>query len=348
MPNKIKLNLNYKLNVKGTFDILFFILGGVILSAFAIYEKASILNLFMLLITLAVLYIVQYFMTRTWIEKSISSMLYKQIDSTTDKTSAVLNLINNQKTALNKHINETTNCLSAVENIKKLNKQTKDIVKSVNDKAQTTLECSCKGKDALTLTSDKMFSLKQKMQIVAELTLDLQNNLQQIKNSLILVEDIAEQTNMLALNATVEAARAGEHGKGFAVVASEIRKLADESKQATSKISAVLNDIQSSASTSVLATEESSKEVEMVMKCSKETLSMANTISQMINEISQPIEQIDLFAENQNDFSTQVETKLTNFSLAMNDFLGSIEESVVELNTLNNMSTNFKENILNE
>lgn len=348
MPNKIKLNLNYKLNVKGTFDILFFIIGGVILTAFAAYERTSTLNLVMLTFTLSVLYIVQYYMTRNWIEKSISSLVYKQIDSTTDKTSSVLNLINTQKAILNRHISEASNCITTLENIKKLNTQTKEIIKSVNDKAQTTIECSNKGQEAISLTSDKMFSLKQKMQIVAELTLDLQTNLQNIKNSLAFIEDITEQTNMLALNATVEAARAGEHGKGFAVVATEIRKLADESKQAAGKISVALNDIQNSTSTSVLATEESSKEVELVMKQSKDTLTAANTMAQMLNEISQPIEQLNSFAENQSSFSTQIETRLNEFSVALNSFLESMEEGIVALNTINSISTNFKENILNE
>ena len=62
------------------------------------------------------------------------------------------------------------------------------------------------------------------------------STLQQIKNNLSVVEDIAEQTNMLALNASVEAARAGEHGKGFAIVAGEIRKLSEEAKETTAKI----------------------------------------------------------------------------------------------------------------
>ena len=77
-----------------------------------------------------------------------------------------------------------------------------------------------------------------------------------------IIQNIAEQTNMLALNATVEAARAGEHGKGFAVVASEIRKLADESKQAITKITSLTSNIQYTTNSTVMATEEGSKEIE--------------------------------------------------------------------------------------
>lgn len=348
MPSKIKLNLSNKLNIKCLFDILFFLLSGLILCAFAFFEKASVLNLFMLLFTLTVLYIVQYFMTKNWTEKSLSLLVFKQINSTTDKTNALLNIITNQKNVLSKHLNETSSCFITIENIKNLSKQTKEIVKSVSDKTQSTLERSYKEKESLSLTSDKMFNLKQKMQIIAELILDLSSNLQQIKNTIVIVEDIAEQTNMLALNAAVEAARAGEHGKGFAVVASEIRKLADESKQATSKIALMLNDIQSSASTSVLATEEGSKEVEMVMKSSKETLCAINNMTQFINEIAQPIEQISSYSENQNSFSNQISASLTEFSKWLNSFSETIDESMNALNSLNNISSNFKENILDE
>ena len=107
-----------------------------------------------------------------------------------------------------------------------------------------------------------MLTLKQKVQIIAELILELSDYIQQIGNTVGIVEDIAEQTNMLALNAAVEAARAGEHGKGFAVVAGEIRKLADESKQATTKISSLINEIEQATNSTVMATEEGTKEIE--------------------------------------------------------------------------------------
>ena len=186
------------------------------------------------------------------------------------------------------------------------------------------------------------------MQIVAEMILDLTNTLQQVKNSLAVVEDITEQTNMLALNASVEAARAGEHGKGFAIVASEIRKLSEESKEATNKIANMLTNIQNSASTSVLATEESNKEVDVVIKASKETLSTLNEISQLVNEISKPIEQINSYADSQSNHSAQIYSSLNEISTWLNTFLDTVDESVEEINSLNSMSTTLKENILDE
>ena len=90
-------------------------------------------------------------------------------------------------------------------------------------------------------TQKNLNLLKEQIQTVSELVLQLSEYNRQILLNVSIIENIAEQTNMLALNATVEAARAGEHGKGFAVVASEIRKLADEVKQSTGKISSLAN-----------------------------------------------------------------------------------------------------------
>ena len=140
------------------------------------------------------------------------------------------------------------------------------------------------------MNAEKIQVLRQKVQMIAELILELSEHTQQIGNSISVVDDIAEQTNMLALNAAVEAARAGEHGKGFAVVAGEIRKLADESKQAITKISSLTSNIQYTTNSTVMATEEGSKEIESVVKDIDSVSSGSETLMNQISSIFESLE----------------------------------------------------------
>ena len=80
------------------------------------------------------------------------------------------------------------------------------------------------------------------------------------------VADIAEQSNLLAVNAAIEAAKAGEQGKGFAVVAQEVKSLAEQSKQATGQVRSILSDIQKGINTAVMLTERGSKASEAGVK----------------------------------------------------------------------------------
>ena len=239
-----------------------------------------------------------------------------------------MNKINTTKDL--EHMSDANQQATAIESIRHLSGQTKELVKSLSEKAQITLDCSNKEKECMNINSDKIQNLKQKMQTVAELTLDLSNTLQQIKNNLAVVEDISEQTNMLALNAAVEAARAGEHGKGFAVVAGEIRKLADESKQATNKISSLINEVQNVTNSTVMATEEGSKEIEIAVKNSNTINTNLEEIVNIIKSISENVYRIT--TDTQTIFSSEFNSTILEFNDEISNFLKSLEVSTEQLN----------------
>ncbi len=120
---------------------------------------------------------------------------------------------------------------------------------------------SKKGKKAIDDVLEGMQHIKEEMDLLDDSIMKLSEQTQSIGDIISSVHDIADQSNLLSVNASIEAAKAGEMGKGFSVVAQEIKSLADQSKESTNHIKIILNDIQKAAGLSVMATERGGKAV---------------------------------------------------------------------------------------
>ena len=163
------------------------------------------------------------------------------------------------------------------------------------------------------------------------------NRSEQIGDIVETIDSIASQTNLLALNAAIEAARAGEHGKGFAVVAVEVRNLAEQSRQATAQVKAILSDIQNATNATVMATEEGTKGVEEGVRLAVQTQSAIEQLSNAINESAQVAMQVVAGGQQQASGVEQIALAMGNINQATVQSLAGTrqaEKAAQELNKL--------------
>ena len=134
--------------------------------------------------------------------------------------------------------------------------------KAVSEASQRAVQMAEVGRKAVDDTVGGISRIREQMQSITAKMLQLNEQALSIGMMVSTVEDLAAQSNMLAVNAGIEAAKAGEHGRGFAVVAQEVRSLAEQSKQAAAQVKTILSEIQKATSTAMLATEQGGKAVE--------------------------------------------------------------------------------------
>ncbi|MEB3340670.1 CHASE3 domain-containing protein [Okeania sp.] len=164
-------------------------------------------------------------------------------------------------------------------------RQSSQEANAANNTAQLALEAAEKGSDTVCETFDAMNNLKVKVEAIAHQIFRLNDQINQIGQISQMVSNLANQINMLALNAKVEAVRDGDNTQGFSVVAAEIKKLAIQSKLSAEKIRILVEEIQDSIHATVLVTKEGIRTVELGMKITDQTTASFSRITKSVNNV---------------------------------------------------------------
>mgnify|MGYP002625113107 CR=1 FL=1 len=218
--------------------------------------------------------------------------------------------------------------------------------------SQETSEAALQGSELMETAADKMRNIETSVMSSAEVVKKLGESSQQIGQIIDAIANIADQTNLLALNAAIEAARAGEHGRGFAVVADEVRKLAEQSREAAGTISTLIGHIQEDTETAVQSIRQGNADVGVGAAAVLETGVAFDGIDEQIERlrvnIAESIKRIDVVRDSSqmilvsmeeiNKLSQSAEEESQNVSAAAEEQSAAMHEMAEASNRLSELA----------
>ena len=234
---------------------------------------------------------------------------------------------------------ETTTTVEEVRQTAQLSSQKAN---SVLESAQKATSVSAEGKKAVEETIEGMNRIDRQMNLVSDSVIRLSEQSRSIGEITATVNDLADQSNLLAVNAAIEAAKAGDQGRGFTIVAQEIRSLAEQSKQATTQVREILNEIQKSVNQAVMATEQGMRAVETGKKLAAQSGDVIELLAESVGDAAQSAMQISSSSQQQMAGMNQIVPAMENIRQASEQNVIGTKQTQVAANNLNDLGKNLK------
>lgn len=225
-------------------------------------------------------------------------------------------------------------------------------IDSVGEATSQTMEISTATSHTIKELNEQTLASNEMTQVIQKNIHLLGENAEEIIHVVHLIEDISEQTNLLSLNAAIEAARAGSYGKGFGVVADEVRKLAIQSKEATDKIKAIVNNIQKQTTQTIQGTkkaeqvfENQRKAVEKTNIAFKNIIGATENICQQMHYIHESVKEINISKVETVDSIDHIKEIVEEVVALTEELLSSSEEQISASDTMADYSSVLAQNV---
>jgi len=240
---------------------------------------------------------------------------------------------------------QSSQTYEVVSSIEEMTHTITDSTKNAGVASEKAREAGEKARNGGKVVEETINGINRIAEVVSASALtieELGKSSDQIGEIIKVINEIADQTNLLALNAAIEAARAGEHGRGFAVVADEVRKLAERTTGATNEITSMIQRIQEDTSGAVVAIDKGKKEVEKGKELAGDAGEALKEIISNTDEVSQLIAHLATASEEQNATSQQISSNVEMISKVTQQSTESTEQISRAAENLNKLTINLQ------
>jgi CHASE3 domain sensor protein len=273
----------------------------------------------------------------TLITRSLARQIGSSVGQIQSSSTELQAAANQQATATKEQSTAMSEISTTISELLATSRQIAESAQRVAQIAAQTAAAARSGDATVATAHDSIATIRRQVDLIVNHMLELGKKSQQIGAVLDIVAELAEQTNILAINATIEAAGANEAGKRFAVVADEIRKLADRVAGSTKEIRGLIEDVRSSVNTTIMTTEGGSKSVDAGARQFSEVAAAFGEIAGLVGTTTEAAREIELSTKQQSTAVEQVNVAITSAAQATKETeasSGQTLQTAVELSGL--------------